>query len=84
MRGGELLLKKKIMTCGHWAHLESYVVSASFPNPALLAAAVAGLPFAASPKNRLCLGHNSPLARPLDIPLCIIVDVTITWPIIFI
>ena len=27
----------------------------------------ARLPWAAAPKNRLCVAHNSPLARPLDI-----------------
>ena len=33
-------------------------------------------------KNRLCVGHNSPLARPFRRTRIILLDVAITWPII--
>ena len=37
---------------------------------------------AAASKNRLCVGHNSPLARPFRRTRIILLDVAITWPII--
>ena len=37
---------------------------------------------AAASKNRLCVGHNSPLDRPFRRTRIILLDVAITWPII--
>ena len=65
-------------------YLSRKKVARPFPPPSCLPYRADSPPWAvaAASKNRLCVGHNSPLARPFRRTRIILLDVAITWPII--